>query len=847
MCIYRPGSATLTNKFFDELSDALDRLATFVEPVVVTGDLNVRFDRPTDPHTVQLTDMLAAHGLVNHVMSTTHNKGGSLDVVITRVDAPPPSVHIIDAGLSDHQLLRWQAPLSRPCPTYITSTGRPWNRLDPVVFRSALQSSSLCRPECWSSLDVDALARMYDDELRTVLDRLVPERTTTCRRRASDPWFDNDCRVAKRTVRLFERDARRAARAFRPDATVVAAAKSAWYARRREYRNLQRQKRESFWQSRIESERSSPRKLWRSVDTLMGRGRGPSTVPISADDLHSFFDAKVAGVRASTDDAPPATYSTAPPDCRLADFRRLTADDVIMAVRQLPDKQCRSDPMPTRLLKSNVDVLAPFLVNLFNRSLSVGTVPDVFKAAYITPLLKKEDADPSDVKFYRPISNLPVLSKLLERLVAKQLLDYLTTSRLLPDLQSAYRSFHSTETGVLKVLSDILLAVDAGDLAMLALLDMSAAFDTVDHDILLRRLQQSYGLGGPVLQWFRSYLMERTQFVRCGSGSGSAPTRVRYGVPQGSVLGPILFVLYAAGLLRLILEHGLSPHAYADDVQVYGFCRPDASVLLQDRISACIADVAVWMRSNRLQLNAAKTEIIWFASARRQHQLPTAPIVIGSDAVSPVSTVRDLGVHLDADLSMRAHISKTVASCFASLRQIRSIRRSVPRPVLQSLVAALVISKLDYGSATLAGLPAVQLNRLQAVLNAAARLIFTARKYDHITPLLRDLHWLRMPERITFRLAMLVYRCQQGTAPQYLSEQLHRVADIESRWPLRSASTAALVVPLTRHSTIGDRAFSVAASRAWNDLSPTVQSAGTLELFRRRLKTELFQRSFGAD
>jgi hypothetical protein len=162
-------------------------------------------------------------------------------------------------------------------------------------------------------------------------------------------------------------------------------------------------------------------------------------------------------------------------------------------------------------------------------------------------------------------------------------------------------------------------------------------------------------------------------------------------------------------------------------------------------------------------------------------------------------------------------------------------------------VAALVVSKLDYGNATLAGLPAVQLNRLQTVLNAAARLIFTARKYEHITPLLRELHWLRIPERITFKLATLVYRSQQGTVPQYLSEQLHRVADIESRRPLRSSSTAALVVPVTRCSTIGDRAFSVAASRAWNSLPPTVQSAGTLDLFRRRLKTELFQRSFSAD
>ena len=119
-----------------------------------------------------------------------------------------------------------------------------------------------------------------------------------------------------------------------------------------------------------------------------------------------------------------------------------------------------SDPLPTRLLKDNIDVLVPFLVGLFNRSLALGVVPSLFKDAYITPMLKKNNLDPADVKSYRPISNLSVLSKLLERLVARQLLDYLTVSKLLPNLQSAYRAYHSTETAVLKVLSDILLAVD---------------------------------------------------------------------------------------------------------------------------------------------------------------------------------------------------------------------------------------------------------------------------------------------------------------------------------------------------------------------------------------------------
>ena len=843
--VYRPGSQAVTSRFFVELSDVMDRLATFVDPMFLVGDINIRLDRPTEPHTVQLNDTLASYGLTNRVVSATHSRGGLLDIVATSDDLMMPSVDVLDVGLSDHHLLRWPASLVRPCPVYSTVTNRPWKQLDPIEFRSQLQLSRLCCPDSWSDLSVDDLARLYDVELTAILDRLIPFRTITSRRRVSDPWFDDDCRVAKRCVRLFERSARRARRSDPSNGAAAAAATAAWYKRRHEYRALLHRKRESFWKTKIAAEHTAPRKLWSSIDTLMGRSRAPTSVPIDADKAHRFFDDKVAGVRSTTDNASPPAYSTAPPNCRLGNFNLLTTEDVIAAVRLLPDKQCLSDPLSTQLLKNNVDELAPFLIELFNQSLTTGTVPASFKAAYITPLLKKPDADPTDAKFYRPISNLSVLSKLLERLVAKQLLDFLTTGGLLPDLQSAYRAYHSTETAVLKVLSDILLAVDSGDLAVLTLLDLSAAFDTVDPEILLRRLRVSYGLDGSVLGWFTSYLHDRTQFVRCGSHT-STPTPVSYGVPQGSVLGPILFLLYTADLIRLVESHGLSPHLYADDTQIYGFCRPGETAQLGERVSTCIAEVATWMRSNRLQLNTSKTEIIWCSSERRQQQIPITSLTVGADAVIPVNSVRNLGIHINSDLSMRIHISKTVSSCFSALRQIRSIRRSITRPVLLTLVSSLVLTKLDYGCATLAGLPTTQLNRLQSVLNAAARLIFSIRKYDHITPLLKQLHWLRVPERITFRLATLAYRCQHGMAPHYLATQLHRKAEVSPQYWLRSASTAAIesTRPPSQHKTIGDRAFCEAAANAWNSLSATVHSSESLSVFRRRLKTELFQRSF---
>jgi len=205
-----------------------------------------------------------------------------------------------------------------------------------------------------------------------------------------------------------------------------------------------------------------------------------------------------------------------------------------------------------------------------------------------------------------------------------------------------------------------------------------------------------------------------------------------------------------------------------------------------------------------------------------------------------VSSVRDLGIFVDSDLVMRTHACRTVTSCFAALRQLPSIRHLVTGTVFQSLVAALVLCRLDYGNGTLVGLPAYLVRRLQSVQNAAARLLYRLGRYDHITAALVSLHWLRLPKRIIFKIAVQTYRALHGDAPQYL-RQFTSIADIPSRQRMRSSSSDDLLVPAVRLPTIGRRAFLVAGAHVWNDLPVDVTSASSQHTFRKRLKLHLFR------
>jgi len=211
-------------------------------------------------------------------------------------------------------------------------------------------------------------------------------------------------------------------------------------------------------------------------------------------------------------------------------------------------------------------------------------------------------------------------------------------------------------------MSDTLLGLDAGDIATLAMLDLSAAFHTVDLAILMQHLRTSFGLNDAIL----SYLDQHRHHV-CQRGEQSAPSIVQFGMLQGSVLGLLLFVMYTADIVNIVEQQCLSAHQYADDIQVYSRCRQNNSTSLSHDLGGCNEQVASWMGKNRLQLNATKTEFIWFIPSRRRHQFPSDQLAVGSVQVTPAASVRDLGVYLDSNMSMRLHVTRLVRICFGIL------------------------------------------------------------------------------------------------------------------------------------------------------------------------------------
>ena len=558
----------------------------------------------------------------------------------------------------------------------------------------------------------------------------------------------------------------------------------------------------------------------------------------TANSLNTFFVQKVVNIRNSL---PPSSFEVPTSETvehsdthtvsELSSFSPTCYEELRRIVDVHGIKLGPGDPLPLHLMKKHIDVLLPYLVTLVNLSLSTASC-DGIKESHITPILKALSLDSEEFKNFRPVSILSFVSKLTERVVDSRINAHLEENALHNPSQFGYKKHHSCETMLLKLIDDILVGIDKKFGVVVLLVDLSAAFDTVDHGRLLNILEFKYRITGVALLWLRSFLTGRFQRVKV-DGILSNALLVSFGVPQGSILGPLLFNLYCSSIDEAFKSAGFTCMGYADDNLGHrlfpAFIAP--STLLVS-VSNCLRSIHKWTDENFVKLNPGRTEVMVFGDASFRSCFNYHSFRNEYGDLCPTSdSVKLLGVQLDSKLSFDKYVSNTVSSINFSLRNIRLIRKLLTREATEMLVHSVITNKLDMCNSLLMGTSLENIAKLQRCQNFALRVVLNIPARSSISEHMKRQHWLKVETRIHFKYLVLVFKCINNLAPSLLASKLC------IKHPVDMLLDIDVFKPCT---SFGRKAFSYLGPRCWNALPRYLRVIGFLETFKAQLKHYLF-------
>ena len=647
--IYRPPSSSAKSRntasfsqFLEDFKTLISSISTLPHDFLITGDFNIHVDDLTDSNTLQFISLLDLANLTQHVSFPTHRLNHTLDLVITPSDSKLcPVISQYPISPSDHFPILYSLNISRP-PSIPVSKHliRSIRSINIKSFIRDITSSCLITHP---PSDLSDLIDCYNSTLSNLLNKHAPLKSKIIRSKPSNPWFTSALNKLKSAKRRLERAWSKSHSL--DDLKLLRSATNHYNAA------VIKAKRD-FNTSLISSHVTNPRQLWKTVNKLLHRTL-PQVLPSSeslsslSQSFATFFSDKIHKLHTNlllnyTHSSPHIPPPVTPPT--FSCFTPVTMDEVSKLLSDSPETSCDLDPIPTSLLKQCSSVLVPTITKIINLSLSSGIFPDQFKHCSVHPHLKKPNLDKENLTNYRPISHLSFLSKLTERAFKQRLTDHLSSNNLLNSHQSAYIKSHSTETTLLSVHDHIIKALSLQRVTCLTLLDLSAAFDTIDHSILLERLSSWFGITSTALSWIKSYLLQRSFYVNI-DGSKSSSYQLLYGVPQGSVLGPLLFILYTTPLSTVISNSSALHQLYADDTQLFiSFSAADFAHNIT-HLEQTISNVSDWMSSNFLSLNPSKTEFMIIGLPQQLKKL-VSPVIHLPNGVtlSPVNSARNLGV-----------------------------------------------------------------------------------------------------------------------------------------------------------------------------------------------------------
>ena len=840
--IYRPEPSAKNNykisDFFIEFTELLSYHHAQNREFIVAGDFNFHVNKPGLANSKKFLEILETFELKQHIMEPTHVAGNILDLVITRNDSMLITDITVDDLLSDHNAIIANLNLSKPRPPQKRIKFRQTRNIVTENFKIDLRHffSSTANK---LNTNLNTLIEKFEKS-ETVLNKHAPLTEKLITVRKPTPWNTEQILSAKRLKRKAEKK-------WRKSKTTIDL--QLYKEKRNDFNRILSNHKSTHLANKIEQHKGNSKALFKTINSALYRKQKSPLPPHTdekklATELATFFNEKIENIRKKLDNrsqrkkAIPKTFTGQ----KLQQFEKLETDDVRKLIKDMATKHSALDPIPTWLLKDCLDEFLPIITNIVNLSLQSGIMPKSLKHAIIQPQLKKPGLELKKENF-RPISNLKFLSKVVESAAIQQLQNHMSNNNLHDPRQSAYRPLHSTETLLTKIFNDIMISGNSGQVTMMVLLDLSAAFDTIDHDILIERLDKTYGIQDTALKRFKSYISDRTQSVAINN-TISDTTTLKYGVPQGSKLGPVLFNAYIAPLSETAKKHNINDHKYADDEQLILSFTPNATETLtaKTRMENCIKDIRLFLSENKLCNNSEKTEIILVGPKHQMSKLNLISIKIDDIDITITDNVKNLGVIFDKHMSMDKQINKMVQSAYLNIRNISKIRKSLSKENLKTLVNALVTPHLDYGNGLLYGTPWTLIKRLNMAQNSAVRLIERLRKYDHITEKKKELHWLPIPARIEYKLITQTWKILNKKAPEYLKDLVKLK---ESQRNLRNSDMKLLDVPnLSTTNKWGHRAFSIASPTLWNKLPNTIRHLDSYDTFKKKLKTHLFQHHY---
>ena len=839
--IYRPGHAGTDLSFCEQFNEFLSSFTELGEHFLVCGDFNYWVDNPSKKHfTSNFLDILDSNDCINAVAGPTHIAGHTLDLIIhdsNNHSIKNVNTFPIDSKISDHSLITFSYNI--PKKHEIVMKNIKFRNYKKLNINNLTNDITSVVSKINYNLPLTELVDEYNTQLEKLHNKHCPLLNKTVRVDLSNPWYDS-------TIYNLRIERRKDERKWRKNKNEQT--RKVYVEARKKVNDAAESQKTKYYSDSIKNCNSNQKQLYNVLNKLIGSNDILLPTSATSDDMNNFFIDKIVKIRNQLDictisDKYSDTYLNYHKEygqSKLTKFEALSEVQVKKIMMAVNKSSCALDPFNFSKVPEIVPLLSPIFTAIVNSSFSSGTFPSSEKVSLVRPLLKKLSLDPEILNNYRPVSNLTYLHKLIEKSILSQLLPHLTKNKCISKFQSAYRSNHSTETALCRVYNDLLKIIQNSEICLLIMLDLSAAFDTIDLELLIEDLKNA-GVSDKALKLLKSYVTERFQKVSMND-TVSNSKKLLYGVPQGSVLGPILFSLYASKLSEIMEAHGLNYHLYADDTQIY---MPVINISSSKTIiNSILKDIKVWMHQRKLKLNENKTEVFLINGPSKNNFSDVEFI----DNIKTVDSVKNLGVVFYSKLNFNNHFNHIVKSCNFYLRRLSSIIKYLDKNSAKTLIHAFITSRIDYCNSLFVNLPKKDLKRLQGLLNRAARLIYNLPPFTSISPYLYELHWLPVKARIDFKICLLVFKALNSNEPEYLKDLLFHY-QTQSNAILRAADDPnLLLVPrLSKHSVFGARAFSYVGPFLFNQLPLCIKQASNTDTFKTMLKTYFFKKSFDND